>query len=41
MARAMIELLKYQGQLTEGEATNLFDDIDCQAAGGETTRSLQ
>lgn len=41
IARAMIQLLKYQGQLTESEAASLFDDIDCQAAGGRSTRSLQ
>lgn len=41
MARAMIQLLKYQGQLSESEATSLFDDIDCQAVGGRSARSLQ
>ncbi|MDL0430222.1 hypothetical protein QPM17_03745 [Marinobacter sp. TBZ242] len=41
MARAMIQLLKYQGQLTESEAASLFDDVDCQAAGGRSARSLQ
>ena len=41
MARAMIELLKYQGELTDADADALFDDVDSHAMGGNKKRTLQ
>ena len=41
ISRALIELLKYQGQLTEDEANTLFADVDSQAMRGKDARTLQ